>query len=271
MASRSCPFRCSYCCNSFLNKLYNNNRIRKRSVDNVIQEIKYAINLINRISFINFIDDQFFTSKEWNDEFVRKYKKEINLPFIVRLVPGSFTEDDLKAMKDAGLMFVQCGIQSGSEKTNRMIFNRRFKRDNIIESSQIFSNNKIHPLYDVIIQNDLEDNSDRDATIKLLLNLKKPFSFIFFALTPYPRTPLEKIYKERGIIPRTNPYERGYIDINEKDFYLQLASIIPFTPRFLSQLFFKHSKSRYIRFLLEQYYRATRRLRNRVITAQSKK
>ncbi len=270
MATRGCPFSCSYCCNSYLNSLYKEgNRIRKRSVGHVIAEIKYALEYIPNIKFVNFIDDQFLTSRQWNDEFIERYTKEVGLPFIVRLVPGSFDDGVLKKLKDAGLMFTQIGIQSGSSRTHRLIYHRSFNKSAVVGSSRILSRNQVYPYYDIIIQNDLEEDRDRNQTIKLLLKIARPFSLTLYALTAYPRTELEEIYKQRGVVPRTNPYERGYSDYDESDFYYQLASVIPYTALWLSKLFFYFRGVPGVKKLLEFYYKRTPKLRGRNVTAQS--
>lgn len=270
MTSRGCPFSCTYCCNSFINELYNTRgRIRRHSVNHVINEIKLARKTMNNIQFINFNDDQFLTDRKWNNEFCRKYKKEINLPFIVRLCPGTFDDNDIKQLKKTGLLFVTVGIQSGSERTNRTIFKRRFDRAAIIQASSIFSKNGIHPFYDIIIHNDLENDSDRKKTIELLLELQKPFAFNFFALTSFPKTQLEQIYKERGIVPRTNPYdEKSYSNYDEKNFYFQLAYIIPYTSNNVCYYFLKHSNNKAIRRVLDGYYNETKDTKNKVTQAQ---
>ncbi len=270
MTSRGCPFSCAYCCNSFINELYHmRGRIRRQSVNHVIKEIKLARQTMNNIQFINFNDDQFLTDKKWKDEFCRKYKKEINLPFIVRLCPGTFDENDVKKLKKAGMMFATVGIQSGSERTNRDIFKRRFDRNAIIEASHIFSRNGIHPFYDVIIRNDLENDSDRKKTIELLLELEKPFAFNFFALTAFPKTQLEQIYKKRGIKPRINPYsKKSYSDYDEKDFYFQLAYVIGFTSNNICRYFSNHSKDKSVRRVLNSYYNAMKDRKNKVTESQ---
>ena len=257
MTSRSCPFSCSYCCNEFLNRLYGKRTARRRSVDLVIQEIQCARETIGSIEFINFIDDQFLVSRTWHKAFVERYKSEIGLPFIVRLAPGTFKRDEVKELRDAGLRFVQIGIQSGCAETHRDIFNRRFDREAVLESSRIFNELGIHPFYDVIIQNELEDDSEREQTIQLLLELERPFSLTPYALTPYPRTRLEEIYKERNVAPIRDPYEGGYADYNEEDFYYQLACVIPFTPPNTSRFFHRESGNPSVRRFLRQSYQRT--------------
>ena len=264
MNSRSCPFNCSYCCNTSINTLYNNRgRVRRRSVDNVILELKHAINTISTVGFINFIDEQFLTSRQWTEEFVNKYGNQIGLPFIMQLAPGTFDDQIIRKLKGAGLKFVVIGIQSGSELTNKAIFHRNFNRNAIIEGSRVLKKNGIYPFYDVIIQNEFEEDSDRDETVRLLLDLEKPFSLTFYALTPFPETELEKIYKEKNVLPRINPYEKSYKDYDEKDFYFQLCSVIPYTSKYVAQYFFRCRKNGFSRFILKSYFEVTKNRRNR--------
>lgn len=269
MNSRSCPFNCSYCCNSFINALYNNcGRVRRRSVDNVISELRHAINTIGTIKFINFMDEQFLTSRQWAEEFAEKYSAQIGLPFIEQLTPGTFDDEIIRKLKGAGLKFVVIGIQSGSEMINKMIFHRNFNRNTIIKGSRILNKNGIYPFYDLIIQNEFEDDSDRDKTVRLLLDLEKPFSLTFYALTPFPGTELEKIYKEKNVLPRINPYEKSYKDYDEEDFYFQLCSIILYTSNYVAEYFFRHKKNGFLRFILKLYFTLTKNRRNRRKTAQ---
>ena len=271
MTSRSCPFSCAYCCNAFINALYDAQKtFRKRSVDHVIGEIKAAIQNIGNIKFINFIDDQFYIHQQWNDEFCRAYKDEISLPFIIRLKPGTFSEEDIKKLKGAGLKFVQIGLQSGSETTNKEIFNRSFNKKELLETSQIFSKYQIIPFYDVIIQNDLETDEDRDKTIELLFELEKPFKCILFALTPFPKTELERIYRERGITSRTDPYDTGYVNYNEEDVYFQLATIIPYTSRNICRYLFDNKTDEHAQNVLKGYFQWSRHLSDRKHTVAQK-
>lgn len=270
MTSRSCPFSCSYCCNSFLNMLYGRRTIRKRSVENVLSEINHAIKAIGSIKFINFIDDFFLWTPEWTDEFSIRYQEEINLPFKICLVPGTFNDDTIKKLSAAGLKFVQIGIQSGSKKTNREIYKRKFSKERIIESSHILHRHGIYPYYDVIIQNDLETSRDKSNTIRLLLELKKPFGLNLFGLTPFPGTQLEKIYEEKKITPPNNSYEieKSTEVCDENDFYYQLCSIIPYTDNAIVEKYLINAKSISSKSSLNQYYNETKEIRMRRPVAQ---
>lgn len=263
MASRSCPHNCAYCINSYLNDLYQSRgRVRRRSVDHVLRELKVAIETIPTVRFINFIDDHFLTSKQWIAEFCEKYSRDIHLPFMIRASPETITDENIEPLMRAGLVALQTGIQSGSEKTHKMIFHRSFKRDMLVKASTVLKKHGIKAIYDVIIDNEFEDDGDRDQTLKLLLDLQRPYECNIFVLTPFPKTTILDLYKERGLKPKVDPYVGGYLDYDEKNYYYQMASVIPYIPRLLGQYLFRY-RDGIPRYVLGLVYRKVRsRLRN---------
>lgn len=230
LTSRSCPHHCSYCINSFLNRLYDDNphRLhRRRSVDNILKEITHALSTIPGIGFINFMDDHFLTDSKWIKEFCDKYGKQINLPFIIRATPNTIKDEMISLLKTAGLNTVQMGIQSGSETTHKNIFHRSFNKEDVLRAATVLNRNNLICLYDFIIENDFETDEDRDKTIELMLRIPKPYIANLFVMTVFPKTDLEKMYKDRNMTPRVDPYSSNYFEFNKNDFYYQLASLIP--------------------------------------------
>jgi len=231
LTSRSCPYNCSYCINSFLNRLYEDNTARicrRLTVDNVIQEIAHAISTIPGIGFINFMDDHFLLSKKWTEEFCKKYKKVINLPFIIRATANTIKDKQISLLKDAGMTTVQMGIQSGSKHTHNNIYHRSFNEEEVLRAAKVLNRYGITCLYDFIIDNELETDEDRDKTIELMLRLPKPYLANLFALAVFPKTDLEEMYKKRKIKPKIDVYSSNYFEFSKKNyFYYQLASLAP--------------------------------------------
>lgn len=232
ITSRSCPNNCSYCINSFYNKLYRekgrNRFFRRRSVKNTIDEIKYALKTIPTVQFINFLDDHFLTSDGWLEEFIELYGKEIGLPFIIRATPETITESRIKSLKEIGLKVVQMGIQSGSIETHRQIFHRHFDRDKTISAGKILHDMGIEGLYDFIIGNEFESVENKKSTIELMMELPKPYVSNVFHIIPFPKTDIVKWYKEHNITPRLNPYRDTYLDLRTDSFSM-LAMLVPIT------------------------------------------
>ncbi|GAG17351.1 unnamed protein product, partial [marine sediment metagenome] len=76
--SRGCPYSCSYCVNSLLRPLFKDlgPYTRRRSVGNIIREIKENLSLPrNMTDYVFFIDEVFGNEEPWLNEFESQYKK----------------------------------------------------------------------------------------------------------------------------------------------------------------------------------------------------
>ena len=116
MASRGCPYRCTFCFNNFFAELpeaKNKGRyVRQRSVDHVLMEMHYIKNRYKNLRWIDFEDDVFTSNKEWLKEFLPRYKKEIGLPFECLTHPRHMDEEIAQLLMDSGCRWVQMGIQT---------------------------------------------------------------------------------------------------------------------------------------------------------------
>lgn len=112
VASRGCPFLCHFCSPS-------TNRLRVRSVDNVIQEMKF-LKINYGADSIYFWDELQFVRKPWFEELCRQMISErLNLKWVFVTRATLVREKDiplLKFAREAGCVRVAVGIESGSEK-----------------------------------------------------------------------------------------------------------------------------------------------------------
>lgn len=126
MASRGCLYRCSYCYNSYLGKLYKGaNYYRYRSVENLIRELEVGFSK-KKHRIIRFSDDIFPFEKQWLSEFSIKYPKRIGAPFICYIHPQTTDEETIMLLK-SGCCEVQIGVQTLYERTQRDVLNRDIK------------------------------------------------------------------------------------------------------------------------------------------------
>ena len=198
ISSRGCPFSCSYCCNSFLSKLYGTKSIRKRSPQNVIQELRREVENFPDIILINIHDDCFLAhSKEWHQEFMQDYTKWIHRPFIVRSTPLHLTEEKIILLKEAGLAWVTMGLQSGSERINREVYFRNVSNDKFLDATRLAKKHGVSGYYDVILDNPFEEEADVVNTLRVLQQIPKPFQLQLFTLTFYRGTDLYRMMQEK--------------------------------------------------------------------------
>jgi len=216
MSSRGCPFSCTYCCNNYISKLYNSKKIRRRGINNIILELKRAVNENKQIEYINFQDDCFLAcSDEYLEEFCDIYEKEIKMPFVVRSIPTYLNRKKVESLKRAGLAWISIGLQSGSDRVCNEIFKRRSLKADFLRTARIINGFKIAAFYDVILDNPFENEEDMLETIDTLIETPRPFYTQLFSLTLYSGT--ELLEKARKECPEKieNTLEKDYLVYNK--------------------------------------------------------
>ena len=192
-ASRGCPYVCSFCVNSILREHYKGlgNYIRKKSVDNVINEIKLNLNLPgSKVNYVFFVDEAFGKDHAWTDEFEQKYKKEIGLPFFVETNPREINDAMIKKLTNAGLDTIGFGIQSGTDYIRNNIFQRPGKNKEIIQLINNITQAGKKVTCELILNNPYDDVQSLKDSIEFLLQLPEPFSFTLYSLQYFPNYPL---------------------------------------------------------------------------------
>ena len=200
MATRGCPYQCTYCFNHAYNALTKGKgeMIRSRSVDSIIAEIKevkekYFMDRVN-------IDDDIFLLKPkgWLKEFAEKYPKEIGLPFICCVRPETVTEETGFLLQKIGCTHVAMGIECGDNETARKVLKRNTTNERIIESVKILKKNNIKIMTQNLIGLPIENPVEVDyKTLDLNIKLKPYFAWGSI-LYPYPGTEIGTLAKRIG-------------------------------------------------------------------------
>ena len=200
MSGRGCPFKCAFCINGVEKDCIREmSRVRKRSGDSVIHEILTAKNKYH-IKGVHFHDDVFTVDKKWSSEFLGKYKKYINLPFMINSHFSLIDRPMLTNLKESGLRIIKLGIQSGSERTNKLIYHRWFDRNMIIEKTEIIRDLGIFPVYDFLLSNPLEKDIDRESTLKLIMDIPHPYLLVMYPLKFFPGYPISKYMQNISVL-----------------------------------------------------------------------
>ena len=121
--TRGCPFACTFCVNNAYLAMHPHQKpIRKRSVDNIIMELKKAKDHIPFIRYVMFDDDAFFLmSLDEIGDFSKKYKEHIRIPLIITgATPSTLTKEKLSLLVDAGLVEMRMGIQTMATDSKKL-------------------------------------------------------------------------------------------------------------------------------------------------------
>jgi anaerobic magnesium-protoporphyrin IX monomethyl ester cyclase len=227
MTSRGCPFSCSYCY-TFKHLYMGQKYVRRRSVENVIEELVKIKERHNYIDVFSFADDEFMSASA---EYIRKlcelYKQKISIPFGCLFYPSTVTDEKLKDLIDAGLLVVQMGIQTGSEQTLKLYL-RKVTNERTLQAVKLINKYKdsIMASYDFIIDNPYEQRQDLVNTIKFIMQFPEPYTLNIFSLTFFPGTKLfEKAVEDKLIdTSKMELYTKKYEHYNRR--YLNLILLL---------------------------------------------
>lgn len=110
MASRGCPFKCSFCSAS----LHWGNVVRWHSPKYVVDEIEMLVNKYG-INNIQFMNDTFTLKNEWVIEICKEIiKRDIHCKFACSGRVKPITAEMLEWMRHAGFSQILFGVESGS-------------------------------------------------------------------------------------------------------------------------------------------------------------
>ena len=208
MASRGCPFSCTYCFNHQLVSQYRAdlncsfkglNYIRHFTVDQLMTEIQFLQDRYRNISMYILDDDLFTFYRPYVEQFCREYRKVSDLPFVVNAHVGFFDEARARCLAQAGCKIVKFGVESGSERIRSQVLQRRMKNEKIIGALETAHRHRLHTSVFLMIGLPNETQDDVMATIKLMAKAK-PGRYRWSFFFPFPGTRAYEISAEGGYI-----------------------------------------------------------------------
>jgi radical SAM superfamily enzyme YgiQ (UPF0313 family) len=181
MASRGCPFDCSFC-NS---KAIWGTATRFRTPENVVRELEIVHNAYGTREF-NFLDDTF----NFGDRAVRICdlirERELDISWSCNIRLDNVTKEMAYAMASAGCYYVRAGVESGNQGVlNAMgkgvTLERMKKSVDIIRGAGM-------GLMALLILGDLHENESTMADSEAFVDELRADFVRFTMLIPYPRT-----------------------------------------------------------------------------------
>ncbi len=151
--SRGCPFKCTYCSLSFLADeavRLNSPRLRERSIDSLINELKEHVARY-KSPWIDFRQPIMAAREKWAVEFFTRYKEEIGLPFRCFSHPLLITEPVVRAMKEANCYAIQIGIECWDEEIRDVVINRQESNECIRTATEILERVGQYYAFDYIL------------------------------------------------------------------------------------------------------------------------
>lgn len=212
IAGRGCRYNCNYC--QPAEKLIFGKGVRRRSVNNMIEELKYLRDTFN-FSSMMLHDDCLTEDREWVLEFARRYKEEgFTQPFVCQSRADLIArrKEMIEALYDAGLRLLIIGFESGS---NRMLnfLRKGSTREINLKAAEICHEMgiKIWANYMMGLPTETKEEAMETYT---MLELIKPYHCSPAFYTPHPGSDLYDIGEKLGIhnIVTHDSYRRNSYD-----------------------------------------------------------
>jgi anaerobic magnesium-protoporphyrin IX monomethyl ester cyclase len=134
LATRGCPYRCSYCFNRTLNERYRpyGPLIRTTDPERLADDIEQVRDRWG-LKLVWFLDANFVADVRWLERFAAVYQRRIRLPFFCKLRPERATQRIVDTLVQSGCTGVGVGLESGSERLRRDVLHRPVRDAAILE------------------------------------------------------------------------------------------------------------------------------------------
>lgn len=204
MTSRGCPYQCAFC--SQARSVY-----RERSAENVCDEIEYFKERFG-IRAVHFFDSTFAANPKHCEAIAKEIiDRKLNIKWSCGLRANT-PLDLLPLMKEAGLVSFTLGIESGSPKILKVI-SKNISLDQaytlIKKANQLGIG--VVPFFMISFPDEtLEDALETLKVKNRVREYDNVLSTSFNVTMIFPGTQIERIAKERNILPKDFSWSKPY-------------------------------------------------------------
>lgn len=182
--ARGCPYTCSFCADG----RFWGRKIRRRSVDNVIEELRLLKDTYT-IDAVDFVDGTFTFDRKYLQTLCNAMiNHKLNIKWRCTARYDNLDEDLLQLMKQANCSALYLGLESGSDRVLKDI-DKKITIEEIIKASKIIYNSGIPSVTSVLLGLPDEGKEDIEETLKLMKKFKTDF-FDVNSYVPLAGTPL---------------------------------------------------------------------------------
>lgn len=235
ITSRGCYYPCIYCAShkSFGKK------IRRRTVANVIQEIDELVDQYG-IRSLYICDDIFTEDEKWVLSFSEALQhRPYRLAWACQSRVDTLSEELMYAMRDAGCIQIDFGVESGSMNTLKTLKKKTTNR----EAPALFASlhkKGIRSCATFIIGNPYERIEDLKDTFDFAKVLKSDYTAFYYS-TPYPGTELHRMAIENGWLDPNLEYSTRWshrqVDIPIMEAGIDLKQLASYRKRMQNRFF----------------------------------
>ena len=209
ITTRGCPMQCSFCSSAAMH----GNKIRYRSVKNIVDEMEHLVYDMD-VETIAFMDDTFTLNKkrirEFCDEVIRR---DLKVWWGCTSRVDTLSKELLQKMKDAGCITIFMGVESSNQQ-NLDKMNKQISIAKIENAFKIAREIGIRTIASVALGMPNDTKETMKETIKFVHHLKPNYA-VYSLATPYPGT---RFYQEA--------FEKNLIQVRDWSKYTLLSPIL---------------------------------------------
>jgi radical SAM superfamily enzyme YgiQ (UPF0313 family) len=224
VTSKGCIVACSYCMQDFLKdwegRLGLGSFLREKPVDMVLTELK-AMKEKYGIRYVDIKNNVLSGDRLWLGEFLRRYPKEVGVPFRIMGHPLLFQSDLALRLKEAGCHHIQIGIESFNPAVRREALCRQETNQQIIDALDSIEKAGINFSADIMVGLPGESEADLALALKVLSGYRRLIRASIFWLQYMPRVRITRLALENGYI---RPQQEAMINQGLQNNYLSTGS-----------------------------------------------
>ena len=180
--SRGCPFHCFFC----LATPVSGSKVRVRSAENIVAELRECVEKYNIRNFV-FWSDIFNFDREWTLNLCKKIiESGLKITWSSNTRADTMDDEMASLMYKSGCRLVSLGVESGSQKMLDHI-GKKITLDDIRNTVKILKKNKIKIYNYFVIGLPWETEETVEETVKFAIELDSNF-ISFYTATPLPGT-----------------------------------------------------------------------------------
>ena len=211
-SSRGCAFHCTYCCNAKIKALYpvKSRYVRRMSVSKLIEHA-IILRKIFPLARSFYLIDEDFGARPYEElvQLSEEFSEKVGLPLECQTHPARISHQTMDLLVKAGLFKMRMGIESGSERTKREIYDRHEPNKVVKRAVEIISDYpQVVPIYFFIIANPYEERKDLIATARFISELPQGCYIIEYNLVFFPGSYLFDRAVKDGLIE--GKHDSGY-------------------------------------------------------------